>query len=133
MLYFSAKVEYGLQLLIILAENQTRLSLKEIADGSHMPYHFLVKIMRELNTAGLVNAKEGKHGGYLLTRTAKKISLKEILKALNEELTLARCLARGGCHVKNPQNCRTRLVWLKIKNNIDQELQKLTLQDLINK
>ncbi len=133
MLYFSAKVEYGLQLLVILAENRKRLSLKEMADGSHMPYHFLVKIIRELNTAGLVDAKEGKHGGYLLTRTAKKISLKEILKALDEELPLARCLARGNCRVKNPKKCRTRLVWLRIKNNIDRELQKLTLQDLINK
>jgi len=118
-------------MLISLAQNKQVLSLKQVALQAHLPYHFLAKLTRELIQAKIITAKEGKHGGYLLTRAPNKINLKQVLTALGEELSLARCLAHSKCHLKRQKNCKVRLVWAKLKTNIDKQLQKLTLQDLI--
>ncbi len=131
MLYFPAKVEYGLQLLITLSQNKQRLSLKQVSQQSNLPYPFLAKLTRDLVKAKIIIAKEGKGGGYLLKRPAQKINLKQVLSALGEELTLARCLAHNNCHIQQQKNCQVRLVWAKLKNNIDKQLKELTLQDLI--
>ena len=74
MFYLSTTIGYGLNLLIILARNQGRMSLKQIAIQGHMPYRFLTKIVRQLISAGLIQAKEGKNGGYSLLQKPKQIS-----------------------------------------------------------
>ena len=105
------------------------LFLKEIAEESHMPYRFLTKIVQPLIKAKLVQAKEGKNGGYILTKKPDQIKLKYILEALCEPLSLARCLAHQNCNLE--KGCKMKIVWTKIKKSMDKELNKLTLKDLI--
>ncbi len=131
MLYFSTKVEYGLQLLIELARQSNVVSLKQIAHKTKMPYRYLNKISRDLKKAGLILPKEGKNGGFVLAKKPNQITVKQILIALNEPLVLARCLAHQNCHLKRQLNCPTKIIWSRLKKKIDNDLQKITLKNLI--
>ena len=131
MFYLSTSIGYGLNLLVILARQQQRISLKQVAEQGHMPYRFLTKIVKQLITANLIQAKEGKHGGYSLLKKPRQIKIKEIFEALGEPLSLALCLSDKHCPMVIEKKCKMRSVWLKIKKNIDQELNRTTLADLI--
>src|SRR5512144_1262061 len=46
---------------------------------------FLRRILRDLVAAGLVEAREGRSGGYRLTRPAERITLAEVYRAVEPE------------------------------------------------
>ncbi len=132
MLYFSTKVEYGLQLLIELGKQKKTISLRQISQQTRMPYRYLNKISHDLKKAELITAKEGKNGGFVLNKKPQQITVKEILSALGESIVLARCLAHYQCHLDKQFNCPMQTIWHTIKKNIDKDLQKITLKKLIN-
>ena len=129
MFYLPTKIEYGLKLLITLAQNNHRMSLKEVAKVSHAPYRFLTKIVRDLIRANLIIAKEGKGGGYELAKKPVSIKVKHILDALGEPLDMTRCLMGNYC--SSQKRCKLKPIWLKIKKYMDQELSRVSLKDLI--
>jgi Rrf2 family iron-sulfur cluster assembly transcriptional regulator len=129
MLYLSTKIEYGLNLLIFLAKSKSVVSLRQTAEKTGMPYRFLNKLARDLIKAKLIKAKEGKGGGYILAQKPSQIPIKKILDVLGEPLIFARCLADTNCDLD--KGCKMKIIWNKIKKNIDRELNKLTLKDLI--
>ncbi len=50
---------------------------------------FLRRILRDLVAAGLVEAREGRSGGYRLTRPAERITLADVYRAVEPEGPLA--------------------------------------------
>ena len=58
--------------------------LKAIADMHGIPKRFLVQILLQLKTAGLVASVRGASGGYQLARTPESISLASIINAIDE-------------------------------------------------
>jgi len=131
MLYFSNQVEYGLNLLIVLAKAKKRLSLREVAKQSKMPYRFLNKVVKPLIEVGLIDAREGKNGGYALSKAPGRIKLKQIYDSLGEGLSITQCHSSKHCPLGFESKCKVRPVWIRIKKNIDAELNKITLKDLI--
>ncbi len=79
-----------------------RVSTGEIAralDGSEA---HLAKVMRTLERAGLVTAKRGPSGGFVLARAASKITLKDVYEAVEGQIGGGACLlgrpvCEGGC------------------------------------
>jgi len=131
MFYLSTTTEYGLNLLIILGRNQDRMSLRQVAIQGHMPYRFLTKIVKQLMQAKLIQAKEGKNGGYSLLKDPKGIKVKTIFEALGESLSLTLCISAKHCPMGVEKQCKMRPIWLNIKKAIDKELSQTTLADLI--
>jgi len=59
-----------------------RLSLVDIGVSHGVSNAYLKKIIRLLKTAGIVDAKEGVGGGYVLTKRPAEISVFQILQAV---------------------------------------------------
>lgn len=131
MFYLSTKIEYGLNLLITLSKNKDRMSLRQVADQTGMPYRFLNKLVPDLIKADLITSKEGKGGGFSLAKKPTAININHILKALGEPLDIAQCFSHKNCPIDKKGKCKMKLVWARIKKNIDKELNKTTLKDLI--
>ncbi len=96
-----------------------------------MPYRFLNKLTPDLTKAGLIKAKEGKGGGFSLSKKPASITINHILKALGEPLDIAQCFSDKHCPIDEMGKCKMKLVWTKIKTNINKELNRTTLKDLI--
>src|SRR3989338_7802779 len=96
MLQVTAKTDYGLLLMAALAKKSgdEPVSLREIAEKQKLPYRFLTQIVIPLRRAGLLEAKEGVRGGYRFVKSADKISVGEIVRALEGDVALVSC-AKG--------------------------------------
>ena len=92
----STRVEYGMLALAdiaLYAENGTSVSAPDIAERQSISQKYLEQILTQLRQAGLIRAQKGLRGGYALSREPDKISIAEILNALDnsilEELSIA--------------------------------------------
>lgn len=78
-----ASIDYGLRAVIYLATREGVCSSKEIAEAMSIPRDYLIQLAQSLRNAGIVHARPGKHGGYTLAKDPHKISLFEVIKALD--------------------------------------------------
>ena len=134
---FSHKMDYGLYLLTALAEayGKGQISLRKVADESQMSFFFLQKVALDLRKAKLIEAGRGKNGGYVLVKSPKEISLKEIVEAIEGPMALMECLAHGpdeqSCVREN--SCGVRGGISFINELIVKTFGSTKLIDLINK
>lgn len=82
---FSAKTDYACVAMIELAMrygSREPVRLREIVDAHHIPSQFLVQILLQLKTAGLVTSLRGATGGYRLAREPESITLADIVDVI---------------------------------------------------
>jgi Rrf2 family protein len=129
------RTDYGIRALIFLA-NQTvgdgpamaRLAkASDVASAMSIPPKFLPQLLQQLQRAGLVVSHPGPNGGYGLTRPASRISIREIVEALEGPLLdTAECALRGGpCHWKDL--CALHGVWSSARRALVERLDAATL------
>jgi len=129
----SKKVQYGLRAMAYLAKNSKdnrAVSVREVAIREKMPNDYLEKVFAKLLQAGLLAAKKGVRGGYILPRPAKEIKIAAIFAALENPATKVKCI-----DAKCPRegDCLTKSLWIKMQQSIDCFLKSITLQNLIDK
>ena len=89
----SAKVDYALQAIVEIAastEKETLISAEEISQRRDIPEKFLEGILTLLRKSGVVNSYRGPSGGYELAKAAEKISVAEIIRAMDGPLAAVR-------------------------------------------
>lgn len=82
----SAKAEYACLAMLALARSRVDeppIRIREIAEAHGIPERYLVQILLQLKGAGLVTSTRGAAGGYRLARSARAISLGEVLVAID--------------------------------------------------
>jgi Rrf2 family transcriptional regulator, cysteine metabolism repressor len=129
----SKKSQYGLRAMAFLAkkyEKKEILSLKEISSEEGISFDYLEKILIDLERAGLVKGKRGRGGGYRLSKSPKKVTVGEIIRALEGEINLVNCKSEKCPKIKK---CLTKDVWGKLQKTILSTLDSITLFNLINK
>lgn len=133
MLQISAKTEYGLQLMLVLAEyhGKRRLSLREIASERGLPYSFLSGIAAKLKKAKLISSKEGAAGGYQLTRIPSKITAGDVVEAIEGDFSVVRCQQEDHeCPVG--ESCSLPPLWNKVSERLYHSFHALTLAELVH-
>ena len=82
----SAKAEYACLAVLALARHrpdEPPIRIRQIAESNSIPERYLVQILLQLKGAGLVHSTRGAAGGYRLARPASRISLGEVLAAID--------------------------------------------------
>lgn len=128
---FSTKSEYGLRALISLARHQKEqpYSLAKIAQEQKISLAYLERLFAKLKKANLVKSEKGMRGGYSLVKSANKISVKEILIALEGKLSPYICSDLNNmCKVNF---CSVKVVWQKLEKAMNKTLESIKLVDLI--
>jgi Rrf2 family transcriptional regulator, cysteine metabolism repressor len=92
----SNRTIYGIKLMLLLATayESKVVSLHEIAESENISLKFLENIISAIKKKGLVKVKRGAKGGYFLSRSAEKITMKEILNALETDILKDEWLSR---------------------------------------
>src|SRR5438270_7819766 len=83
----SAKAEYACVAMLELAANHADaqpVRIKAIADAQGIPQRFLVQILLQLKTAGLVASVRGASGGYQLAKRPDSITLAAVINAIDD-------------------------------------------------
>ena len=129
----STRARYGTRLMLELALNFDKgtIFLKDIAKKEEISQKYLSHLIIPLRANGLISSSRGAHGGYKLAKSPSQITLKEIVQTLEGGISFVEC-------VKNPSicsrvsKCATRGIWEKLDEKISDELNSITLEDLMN-
>lgn len=130
MFTLSKAAEYAVLFLAKLAKADKKkpVNLKEVIQGTGLPYKFLSRIVLDLKKAGIVISKEGIGGGYFLAKDPKNISLIDIIEAVEGRKGLVSCI-HGECFMEKA--CLHQKVWQKLQQKLTQEFKRITIKELI--
>ena len=83
--HFKASVEYGMRAVLYLAEKGSICSSREVAEEMSIPRDYLIQLAQLLRNAGIIHARPGKNGGYILAKDASNISMLDVFNALQND------------------------------------------------
>lgn len=123
----TARVTYAFLALFELAlnQNQVRIQAREIALRQHIPLRFLEQIMIQLKKAGLVRSTRGATGGYALHRSPAQITLRNIVEAVEGEVSFVDPKLDPGPAISK--------VWNEIEVEFVEKLDSITVQDVVHR
>jgi Rrf2 family nitric oxide-sensitive transcriptional repressor len=88
----SQTAEYSLRAVLHLARHQEiPLTTQQVAKAIHAPAGYLAKVLQALGKAGIVHSQRGLHGGFLLSRPVEKLTLLDVVNAVDPVRRLNRC------------------------------------------
>jgi Rrf2 family protein len=125
-------VEYGIEGILYLARHHhgEPALIREISRATAIPETFLSKIFQRLATRGLIRSRRGFRGGFLLARPAGRITLREVVEAVQGPIEFHRCLdhlrERGRRH-----RCHVWRVFRKAQRKVATILEQTTLEDML--
>ncbi len=125
MIRMSKLTDYAIVILAHLARSERTLTGHELAARSRVPLPTVSKLAKELTKAGLVVSHRGRNGGYGLARPADRISVAEIVEALEGPIGLTECSAPGICGIE--ETCLARESWDPVSRAVDAALRGLPL------
>jgi Rrf2 family protein len=131
MLRLSKKADYALMAMKHLAVRPegASASAREIAEQYDIPVELLAKVLQRLARRGLLTSLQGTRGGYRLARPTTRISVADIIQAIDGPLTVTACSTEAEncgqyakCNIRDP-------LW-KIKDRIVSALTTCSLQEI---
>ena len=124
--------DYGMAAVLYLSQRgeDCCYSLDEISRATEIPEEFLRKIFQILVKSGIINSFKGRGGGVSLARSPKDITVAEVIRPLEGEMGLVRCL-REKEDCPRSSECMVSNFWRKAQQNFLEILNKTTIKDLI--
>lgn len=110
-----------------LQQNNTPISVKEIALRQDIPIAYLEKLLIEMRRAGLVKSVRGAQGGYQLAKLPAQISLGQILESVGETI---KPLPRYAPDSKQAEDWVTYSIWHRLDKKLSEALYNISLEDL---
>ena len=129
----TTKGRYAVTAMLDLALRYDKgaVTLADIAKRQGISLSYLEQLFAKLRRSGLVDSVRGPGGGYTLALEPNKISVAEIVVAINENIDATRCGGEKNCH--GDETCLTHQLWEDLSTRIHEFLNGITLGDLVTK
>ena len=124
----SRSCEYGLRASLYLSSltEEGFVPIRTISDELDIEFHFLTKIFRQLTEAGLMQSQRGPRGGIALAQSPERITLLEIVLAIDGEDLFQECvLGLPGCGEQKP--CPMHNRWAVERERVKRMFSNTTL------
>lgn len=125
----SAKTEYALRAMVRIASQDGQTTLEQIAGLERIPLTIIHTVIHRLARGGLVRTSRGRGGGVALARPAGGITARQILEAIEGEITLQRCLDMVGSCPKD-DGCPMRALLVRAERRLAETFENTTLAEL---
>ncbi|MFW6101795.1 MAG: RrF2 family transcriptional regulator, partial [Bacteroidota bacterium] len=90
----NTKIRYGLRTVIEIAiHGNNGILQKEIAKKQHLSDKYLDHIIASLKAGGIITNVAGKGSGYMLTKAPEHISVYDVYRSFDNELSITNCLS----------------------------------------
>ncbi|MDR1689043.1 MAG: Rrf2 family transcriptional regulator [Clostridiales bacterium] len=132
----STRSRYGLRALVDLAaetkETDLSINIKTIASRQGISDFYLEQLFTPLKKSGFITSERGAKGGYRLNKNPEDITVGDILRSLEGDLSPVDCLSDTGatCGGSKCQSCVTKGVWEKLYAGINDVVDSITLKQL---
>jgi Rrf2 family transcriptional regulator, iron-sulfur cluster assembly transcription factor len=128
---FSTSIEYAIHGLVYLAVNgsETATLVGDVATAIKVPDSYLRKVFQLLVRGGLVTSQRGAKGGFVLARDPARITLKDVVEAIDGSLPLYTCMkAKRKCSAL--EACPVSAAFEEARNKMAEVLGGTTLESL---
>jgi len=96
-----------------------------------IPERFLLKIMRSLIAAGIMKSFRGVDGGFALNREPKDISMLDVIRAVEGDTYLQRCLYDvGSCSKACMGQCAVNEAMSVVQAELVRQMESVTFDKL---
>jgi len=130
MLKLTTKQRYAARIMVFLAgaDHGDRPSRKkEIALAEDIPADYVEQICMKLKTGGLIRSHRGKQGGFSLACDPGRITVADVMEAVEGPTPLAPCLD-DKC--RRSSGCAMRPVWQQANDALQKVLRSVTVGQL---
>lgn len=88
----SQTTEYALRAVVYLGQHADESwTTKQIAAATRVPAGYLSKVLQGLSRAGLISSQRGRHGGFQLAGDPEKMTVLEVVNAVEPIRRITRC------------------------------------------
>lgn len=128
----SSRSKYGIRAMVALASigGNVPVSINTISKKENISAYYLDQLFALLKNGNLIRSTRGARGGYVLSKSPDRITVGEIFKLLEGPLEIADCADGTTC--SGSSDCITKVLWDRIRKNIENLLNSITLQDILN-
>jgi Rrf2 family protein len=133
MLTLTRKTEYGLIAICHLAQvGRKVVSARDIAELHAVPLPLLMNVLKRLNRVGYISSVRGAHGGYALAADPERLTLADVIDAVEGPVHLVRCVNTSGQGRKcdRSSQCFIRNSVAKVHVGLRKFLGAVTIADL---
>ena len=127
----TTKGRYAVTAMLDLALHYEKgaVTLADVARRQGISLSYLEQLFAKLRRNGLVDSVRGPGGGYNLAKEPAKISVADIVVAINENIDATRCGGEKNCH--GDEACLTHQLWEDLSVQIYNFLNGISLGDLV--
>jgi Rrf2 family protein len=127
----STKGRYSLEALLYLGllPGGESASTRSIAENTGLSEGYLEQLFIPLRKAGLIRGIRGPQGGYFIRGPAEKITVGEILRAVEGDLEPVDCIKSRKC--PRTSICISKNTWAELYEAINKCADSITLADLV--
>ncbi len=105
-------------------DGRTLTRLDDLAQREAVSGNFLVQILNDLRRAGLIDSRRGKAGGYLLARASNKITLRQVVEAVDPALLQVSVTTDGD------SGQTVQRAWEQVSASLKHSLDQITVENL---
>ncbi|HZQ71224.1 MAG TPA: Rrf2 family transcriptional regulator [Terriglobales bacterium] len=123
--------DYAVRVVIHLAGLPVGSTVRrsELARVGDVPEHFLSKVLQRLVHSGMVRSQRGAGGGFSLAVPAAKISMLDVVQAIEGPIRMNQCLIEGpSCERK--AWCPAHQVWAETQDAVLKILGAASMEQL---
>jgi Rrf2 family iron-sulfur cluster assembly transcriptional regulator len=105
------------------------VTLAGISQRQSISLSYLEQLFGRLRRHTLVESVRGPGGGYTLARSLDKMSVADIIKAVDEPLDATQCGGKENC--QDERRCMTHDLWATLNDKMYEYLHSVKLSDLV--
>ncbi len=107
------------------------VTLSGISERQKISLSYLEQLFGKLRRRELVESVRGPGGGYHLARDASRVSVADIVRAVEEPIDSTQCAGRENC--LDNQRCMTHDLWEELNSTVYGFLSGVSLAQLVEK
>ncbi|GAB4086659.1 RrF2 family transcriptional regulator [Myceligenerans cantabricum] len=129
----SARADYAVRAAAELAaaDHHAPVRAEALASAQGIPYRFLEGILSDLRRDGLVVSQRGAGGGYRLARSPEKVTIADVIRAVDGPLVFVRGTRPSDLEYQGPA-AQLLQVWVALRANVRIVLEEVTLAALVS-
>ena len=105
------------------------VALAGVSERQKISLSYLEQVFGMLRGEKLVDSVRGPGGGYCIARALDRVTVADIIRALDEPLDATQCGGRENC--LDDQRCMTHDLWSSLNTRMYDYLTSVTLADLV--
>jgi Rrf2 family protein len=131
----STRGRYALRAMVDVVQHSENgpVARQDIATRQAISAYYVAQLFRQLQAAGLVEGVKGPGGGYRLASDSARITVGDIVRAVEGPVALVHCVLPDGDGEPTCERvtyCTTHSLWKQLSEAVADLLDSVTLQDL---